>query len=204
MRFAIRVTSTVLVGLLATGVGGCAPSVQTTGAASSTPSGAWSTVAVSPTTSPTEALPPLGPQGYGALRLGMTKAQAQETGMTAGLTTTTKGTCGGPEDGSLSGVTPSPDDTDVAGRLFFSATTDRLVAIYAAAGVATPQGIRLGTPVDTLVAAFPEWEAQEPGPIDGRGWVDAPGNPEAHYRIVVKDGQVVELSLDSNQQDCYE
>ena len=74
----------------------------------------------------------------------MTKSQALGTGMTAGMVTTTGGTCGGPEDGSLFDVTPNPDDTDVAGRLFFSATTDSLVAIYAAAGVATPQGISLG------------------------------------------------------------
>ena len=93
---------------------------------------------------PGSVLPPLGPQGYGALRLGMTKSQALGTGMTAGMVTTTGGTCGGPEDGSLFDVTPNPDDTDVAGRLFFSATTDSLVAIYAAAGVATPQGISLG------------------------------------------------------------
>lgn len=134
----------------------------------------------------------------------MTKSQALGTGMTAGMVTTTGGTCGGPEDGSLFDVTPNPDDTDVAGRLFFSATTDSLVAIYAAAGVATPQGISLGSSIDTLVAAFPEWRAQEPGPIEGRGWIDAPGNPQAHYRIVVSNAQVIELSLDSNQQDCYE
>ncbi len=157
----------------------------------------------SPTASPSVPQPALGPHGYGALLLGMTKAQAQRTGLTVGLTTTTRGACGGPEDGSLF-VPSGADDTGVAGRLFFSATSDRLVAIYAAAGVTTPQGVGLGSTVDTLVAAYPGWEPQEPGPREGRGSVVVPGNPEAHYRISVKDGRVVELSLDSNQQDCYE
>jgi hypothetical protein len=39
---------------------------------------------------------------------------------------------------------------------------------------------------------------------NGRGGVDVPGNEEAHYRIVVRDHTVTQLSLDSDQQDCYE
>jgi hypothetical protein len=41
-------------------------------------------------------------------------------------------------------------------------------------------------------------------PTDGRGPATVPGNPNAHYRIVVSNAKIVQLSLDSNDQDCYE
>lgn len=62
MRCAFTVASTVVVGLLAAGVSGCAPRVQTTGAASSTPS-ATSTISVSPTTSPAQFCRHWAPRG---------------------------------------------------------------------------------------------------------------------------------------------
>ena len=143
----------------------------------------------------------LGPTGYGALSLGMTKAEAQATGLTTGITTSGKGNCGA-GDGYLAG-TPTPSDVALPGRLYFSATTDRLVAIHAFRDVTTPQGIRLGSSYAQLHAAYPTWRAIGPDSTYGRGGVAVPGNPHAHYRIVANGKVVVELSLDSDAQDCY-
>lgn len=206
----------VLTTVLLTATAGCAQGVPTAPGSSGTavtpstsaPASAASaspapTATMTPTSAPSSALT-LGPQGYGALRLGMTKTQVRATGLVTGVSVDPVGTCGGPEDGSLVGVQPGPDESDVAGRLFFSATTNQLVAIYAGGGVRTPEGVGLGSTSQRLLAAYPTWRAQEPGPVEGRGRIQVPGNPEAHYRIVVTGGRVVELSIDSDRQDCYE
>ncbi len=155
----------------------------------------------------------LGPQGYGRptpVTLGMTKAEALATRQTTGTSNTPEGACGGPGDGSLMG-SPVPTGTSQSlppfkGRLFFD-NAGILVAIYAFEGIKTPEGITLGSTYDELHAAYPTWHqvTESTGdPTNGRGGVAVPGNPNAHYRIVVVDHKVVELSLDSNQQDCYE
>jgi hypothetical protein len=148
------------------------------------------------------ALPILGPNGYGALKIGMSKAQARTTGLVTGVSSGNAGACGGPGDGFLTGA-PSTADTAVVGRLFFSATTNKLVAIYAIPGVQTPQGIALGSSYEQLHAAYPSWSAISEDPTEGRGGVGIPGYPHNGYRIVVRDHKVVELSLDG-EQDCYE
>jgi hypothetical protein len=157
------------------------------------------------TASPASALPPpnLGPEGYGALKLGMTKAQARATGLVTGLGAGDAGECGGPGDGRLHGGDPADRDS-LPGWLAFSSRSNRLVAIYAIPGVRTPEGIGLGSTYDELHAAYPAWEAIGPDPTNGRRGVDVRGNPDAHYRIVVRDHKVRQLSLDSDEQDCYE
>jgi hypothetical protein len=154
-----------------------------------------------PSASPSAQLQTLGPLGYGALRLGSTKADARASGLADGLSGGSKGFCGSNGDGWLK-AGPVPTDEVIAGMLFFSATTGKLVAIYAVDGVATPQGIKLGSSVSELKAAYPDWVGGD-GDLDN-GWADTPGNAKAHYRIVVRDDKVVELSLDSDDQDCYE
>ena len=145
----------------------------------------------------------LGPDGYGALTLGMVRAEAIATGLTDG-TLPGDGNCGGPGDGVLAGTPAVTDDRSVAGRLFFSAESGQLVAIYAYPGVKTPEGIGIGSSYATVVAAYPTWRPIGADPHDGRGGVRVPGNTNASYRIVVIDETVVEISLDSHQQDCYE
>ena len=145
----------------------------------------------------------LGLTGYGALSLGMTQAEAQATGLTAGITTSGKGNCGGPGDGYLAG-SPTPSDVAIPGQLVFSARRGRLVAIDPFGDVTTPQGIRLDSSYAQLHAAYPMWRAIGPDSTYGRGGVAVPGNPHAHYRIVANGKVVVELSLASDAQDCYE
>jgi hypothetical protein len=137
----------------------------------------------------------------------MTHAEAIATGLTVG-TTGDAGSCGmdGGNDGLLR-TAPSPfvNALGLYGWLVFSENSGRLVAIYAFPGIHTPQGIGDGSSYAQLHAAYPDWYGTfGTSPSDGRGWAKVPGNPNAHYRIVVAGGKVVELSLDDNHQDCYE
>lgn len=206
MNFSARTTAALMALALTAGLGGCAGGVQPDGQDASPTVSATQTA--DPTTSePAPAPEPevihLGPNGYGELELGMSKAEALDTGFTVGLEVEAGGTCGGEEDGSLNGVFAGDDDY-ADGRLFFSANSGKLIAIYAGEGISTPEGITLGSSRDDVLAAYPEWEPIVPDPDFERGYARVPGNPDAHYRILVVDGVVVELSLDSMSQDCYE
>lgn len=203
-QFASRIGTGLLLGAMLVALAGCGSGSQP---APTTPVAESPPIATSPApqTAPgtTSATAPeaatLGPDGVGALKLGMSKAEAEASGLVTGVVAGSDGTCGGPEDGSLKGGA-SPDGDDIAGRLFFSATTGKLVAIYAHAGIATPEGIGLGSTQAELVAAHSDWQQLDSEP----GWVAVPDNPQAHYRISIVDDRVFELSLDSNDQDCYE
>jgi hypothetical protein len=142
----------------------------------------------------------LGPFGYGALKIGATKAEAKASGLAEGISGS-KGQCGGTGDGWLKGA-QKPTDENIGGMLFFSATTGKLISIYAYGEVATPEGIKVGSTVAELKAAFGKLDAEN----GAAGQVYAPvaGNSKATYRINVIDGKVNELSLDSVGQDCYE
>ena len=166
------------------------------------------TAAPSPTPAPTPARTApaglrLGPNGFGALTMGMTKAEAVATGLTEG-TSAGDGTCG-LSDGHLLGTAAAPvAPTDVAGWLVFSGTTDRLVAMYAYPGLTTPEGIGLGSSYADVHAAYPDWTPIAPEGTEGRGHARVPGGAaQGSYRIVIIDDRVIELSLDV-KQDCYE
>ena len=112
VRLRILTVSTMIVGLSAC-TQGSRPATQST----STPN--TSITSASPTSSPTPLL--LGPNGYGAITLGMTKAQAVATGLTAGTTATGEGTCGGSSDGYLA-IMAKPDPEFGWGQLYFDTT----------------------------------------------------------------------------------
>lgn len=140
----------------------------------------------------------IGPKGVGALVVGMSKQQARETGQAAGITGDS-GTCGGADDGRLLGAQPAaPDDLD--GKLFFSRSTGRLVIIAATAEVSTPQGIHIGSSYKDVKKAYPSWRGRNGK--SGSGLVTVPGDPKLRYRIYVDAGQVMELTVQTADQDC--
>jgi hypothetical protein len=195
----------IVVALLATGLMGCDVDSQAPPTVSSAPPPATTAPPATPSPSAAPSFR-LGPDGFGGLRLGMTKAQARATGLVTGLSADDAGACGGPGDGHLVGADPSGDHT-LHGRLFFSSRSNRLVAMYAFPGVTTVEGLALGDTYDQVRAAYPDWESMSglgENQTNGRGWADVPGNPEAHFRISIADGVVLQLSLDLDRQDCYE
>jgi hypothetical protein len=143
----------------------------------------------------------LGPDGYGALKLGLTKEQASATGLAVQISQDPTGGCGDDSDGWLKGAA-TPTENSVAGRLFFSTSSNKLVAIYAYGEVATPEGLHVGSTASDLRAAYPSWTGDENA--DGIGSIPIPGNDKAQYRIDIEDKVLVELSLDATDQDCYE
>jgi hypothetical protein len=207
-----RITAVpILVALLAGGLAACAkpatplaqPTPTSAPPATATPTPtATATPEPPPTTTPAPpALPRLGPNGFGALKLGMTKSQARATGLTVNVQGNT-GECGGDGDGELRG-TPTRSHQYIWGSLFFSHNTGRLIAIYGFPGVRTPEAVGLGSSYAKVHTAYPTWHGLG-NEQEGRGGVATPGGTVGHYRIVVLEHKVIEISLDSNEQDCYE
>jgi hypothetical protein len=195
----VRRISIVILAVLAAGGLGACTSTPPVAAPPTGPATSPGTPPAAPTTTP-PAPPQLGPTGYGSLQLGLAKSAAANLAIQASADPS--GQCGGSGDGYLPG-SPLPDGQSLDGRLFFSGSTNKLVAIYAYMGVLTPQGITVGSTYAQLHAAYPAWHGLFE-PTSGRGGVAVPGNPNAHYRIVVSNQKVVQLSLDANDQDCYE
>jgi hypothetical protein len=145
------------------------------------------------TTAPSLSTVVLGPTGFGALKLGMTAAQAQATHLVGPASLAPGEIC---PTGRLlaapSGETPP---------LFFSPSLG-LVAIYAYPGITTPAGIKVGSALADLQRAYPTWRGLQGD--EGVGYVAAPGSTTSEYRIAVSNGNVIELAIQLNDEDCYE
>lgn len=68
------------------------------------------------------------------------------------------------------------------------------------AGIRTPEGITIGSPLAAVDQAYPGWRDN----VLGRGWAPVPGHKGVGYRIGYDDGHVTRLTLQYAQQDCYE
>lgn len=136
----------------------------------------------------------LGPAGYGALKLGMTRQQAQASGLVAGYSTNSPNpSC---PQARLSGAPTGQ------GVVWFS-PSHNVVAIGAYGSVATPQGVRLGMTGANMRRIYPDWTALGTN-ANGRGYAKVPGNAAAEYRIEVTNGTVTSLTLQASNEPCYE
>ncbi|CRK60817.1 hypothetical protein [Alloactinosynnema sp. L-07] len=137
-----------------------------------------------------------GPTGYLDLRLGMTAAEAEATGLiTPNAQPTSSRGClgydykGAPKEAAHYSVVISPKHGLV--RLANGPVRPLM-----------PKGIIIGSSEADLKKAYPT-------SVDTHGavgeWVVAvPGNPANQYWVIVRDGKVAEMRLESATQDCYE
>ncbi|GAA1550271.1 hypothetical protein GCM10009827_083640 [Dactylosporangium maewongense] len=165
-------------------------SPTTSPAASPTTQAPSSTPAATKTSATTTTLV-LGPQGYGALRLGMTREQALATGVVAPFETGTGCT------------TTEVRGAPKGGWVMFSPTLG-LTAIDAWSTLRTKEGVHIGMSGDEMRRIYPNWTIVDGANGNGRGYVKVPGNDKASYRITVYNDKVDELTLQLGNQNCYE
>jgi hypothetical protein len=153
------------------------------------------------TPEPDSAAPVLGPDGLGSLKLGMSRDEAEATGLVGPFRNEPN------SDQCLwrSALTGAPADEGVV----LHSETLGVATIDAYPGVRTPEGITFGSSLAAVRSAYPGFHMFDPTAVDsnlqtGRGYSPVPGNSEAVYRIVVDDGKVVELTLQYVRQNCYE
>jgi hypothetical protein len=143
----------------------------------------------------------LGPDGLGALKLGMSRSEAEATGLVEPFRNEPS------SDQCLwsSALTGAPAGE---GTVLHSQTLG-VATIEAYPGVRTPEGITIGSSLAAVRSAYPGFHMFDPTGVDsnlqtGRGYAPVPGNGEAVYRIVFTDGTVVALTLQYIGQNCYE
>ena len=86
----------------------------------------------------------------------------------------------------------------------FLSTELGIASITAYAGLATPEGIKLGSAAEAVKGAYPDWRSLTDEGLTGRGLAKVPGNRKAYYNISITDGEVSYLQLQLREQDCYE
>lgn len=139
----------------------------------------------------------LGPDGLGALKLGMSKKAAEGTGVISGFADLDKQVFSG---------CPARAETKSGGGIVLWSTRLGIATIEAPAGVKTAEGIGVGSSRESVRRAYPSWRGIDGTPPndEGRGLVPVPGNRDAVYRIDVQNGKVRSITLQFAQQDCYE
>ncbi|WP_214414155.1 hypothetical protein [Sphaerisporangium fuscum] len=137
-----------------------------------------------------QAKPTVGPYGYGAIKLGMAADQAKATGEVVKKT---------PGGGGCSGwdLKKSPTSKDSVG-IYISPKVG-VAAIFAAKGMTTPQGIKIGSTAAQLKAAYPRIKKD----FHGYYVITVPGNKKAYYSFGVTHGKVAEYGIALNTQDCF-
>ncbi len=168
--------------------------------ASSSPSGRpTASTATAATTRPANSTLPartpltLGPNGIGALKLGMTRTQAEATGLVAKFQNE-------PNSRLCLWRTRLVGAHGDGGIVFHSETLG-VATIDAFKGIKTPEGVKIGSSVADVRRAYPGFSVD---PEISRGYVTVPGNSKAVYRISVDNGVVNELTLQLRDQNCYE
>ena len=165
-----------------------APTTATSSSAAKTPA---APVAAE---TPAPAAPVLGPDGFGALKLGMDRGQAEATGLVEPFVNE-------PNSETCTWRSRLSGEPEGEATVFWSETLG-VVTIDVSEGVQTPEGIGIGSPVTAVDQAYPGWAHSDPLL---RGAVRVPGNDEAVYRIAYNPaGTVTELTLQHTEAGCYE
>lgn len=134
----------------------------------------------------------LGPSGLGALQLGMTRRQAEATGLIEGWEVADYlAKCGISQVKGTDAEVFTDPDRGVS-----------YITLYGT--VRTPEGIRLGSSLGAVRAAYPDWDFALGDSDSGSGGVPAPGNSRARYGIDITDGKVSHLALASDDQRCID
>lgn len=134
--------------------------------------------------------PTLGPYGYGSVKLGMTLKQAKTTGAVVKKLPGNDG-CSGWDLKSF----PTPKDSV---GIYISPKVG-LAAIFAAKGMRTPEGIRLGSTTKQVKAAYPRIKKD----VHGFFVTTVPGNKKAYYTFGLTRGKVTVYGIALNKQDCF-
>ncbi|MGR6919685.1 hypothetical protein ACU635_36100 [[Actinomadura] parvosata] len=134
--------------------------------------------------------PALGPYGYGAVKLGMTAKQAKATGGVVSKL---------PGGGGCSGwdLKEFPTPKDQIG-VYISPRVG-VAAIFAAKGMKTPEGIKIGSTLQRLKTAYPKIKKD----FHGYYVITVPGNKKAYYTFGVTRDKITEYGIALKKQDCF-
>ena len=176
------------------------PDTSTSVAASPSPTVASPTGAASTTTAGgTHTSNPtvLGPNGFGALKLGMSRRQAEATGLVSDVD---------PKADSGCQTTALRAGSPVSGTVYFDGASGVVAIDARGGGVKTPEGLHVGSPGSDVSRIYPKWRSlTDPGANDGRGYVLAPNsNDKAEYNISIGNAKVTQVMLQTHPHHCYE
>ena len=172
---------------------GCKP----TPAPSATPDASLAPTTPAAPTSAAAAPLVLGPTGLGALQLGMTRQQAEATGLVKPFTHADDTNCAW----TTTLVDAPPTDT-TAGTVLASDMFG-VAAIFAYGSIDTPEHIKLGSTNAEVTKAYPS--ANLKGSTEhGNVFAKVPGNGSASYRFELQGALVTEVALLLKEQNCTE
>jgi hypothetical protein len=138
----------------------------------------------------------LGPDGFGALKMGMTKEQAEATGMLEPFKV------GGARDDCLvARLRAAPAGQAVV----FVYQKLGVVSISAGPTVKTPEGVGIGTSGAQAKRAYKNWYRVDLNPTPKGDYEQAlvKVTDETRYRIAVLGGKVDSLALQDVSNHCY-
>ncbi|MFD9887886.1 hypothetical protein ACFWY9_00990 [Amycolatopsis sp. NPDC059027] len=142
----------------------------------------------------------LGPDGYKAVKLGMSEEEAVATGELIRRTDVPSTEyCG------WYALKDWPGGPGAEGAGVVVSPTYGVVAIWAYPSVQTPEGIGLGSTVSEVKAAYPDYEEGEQyhggrAPVPG----GAEGSLYRFGRFDGDNGRITRMFLQAPRQDCYE
>jgi hypothetical protein len=155
-------------------------------------SGTWPRGRLIATLAVTPVPPTLGPNGYGSIKLGMTAGKAKATGAIVKKRSKTEGPC------STWDLKKFPTPKGSAG--VYVSPTKGVSVIFAPKGVKTPQGIKIGSTLKQLKAAYPRVQKA----ADDVYRIKVPSNKKAQYVFVLEKGKVADLYLALTKQNCFD